>query len=718
MSKWQRPVRFGLAAFVVSFAIAVFLGVRQRAEPTPAVVIELADPDALIQSRGARIIQSDESAEDVRITAGHQLTYPDGALRLTDGVEVAVAARSDREAFAFAGSEAFVDGAQSEVRFTGGVHFESANGLTADAREATYLDSEDIVRMPGEVRFARHGMMAGGIGAEYDQRRDVLTLERAARVELVGADSRMVIDADRATLAQTDGYMVFDGGVAITAAQEQMRAERARVTFAEAGVDTDPGADSVLTALQLDGDARIIGSDQRAGRLREMSADDIGLTYGEAGQTLEAATLRGRASVDLYGDGGGPGSRITGRTMDLAFGADGDGVAGLSAFGDVTLSLPASTEGSTQRVTAESLTVSDIAAGTSMARFDGGVEYRETRPAGADGSAVSRVTRAQRLEAGLGQALASFETTRFLGDVVFEDGAVSGEADEARYAVGSGALELITMGSEGRVPRLVDTRGSIQAKTITVTTQGQTINAVGEVECILSGEASAAAAGESAIRPGMLSGDAPVYVTAGRLNYDSETAVATYTGGARLWQGDTLFNGTRIVMDESTGGFTATGNVRTRSLFSQIDDETGLQEESVTIGHGGALAYDNTLRQITYSVGAGITGPRGTMKASVIDLFLQADSKTLERIEAVGAVQLEMVGRWVKGDELVYYDADGRYEMQGEPVEITEEADGTCRTTTGRTLTFFITAEAVSIDGQSEVRTETSSGACPISAIE
>ena len=717
MSKWQRPVRFGLAAFVVSFAVAVFFGVRQRADPAPAVVIDRADPDALIQSRGARIIQSDESAEDVRITAGHQLTYPDGALRLTDGVEVAVAQRPDRDAFVLTGSEAVVDAEQNEVQITGGVHFESANGLNAEAGEATFLESEQVVRMPGEARFSRDGMTAGGFGAVYDQRHDVLTLERAARVELIGDDSRTVIDADTATLAQRDGYMIFTGGVAIAGAQEQMEALQARATFSGEGVDADPAAASMLTGLQLDGGARITGSHRSAGRLREMSADDIGLNYGENGQTLEEATLRGQAGVDLYGEDGAPGSRIAGRTIELTFGEPGEGVAGLSASGNVMLSLPPSTDGTIQRVTAEALTVSDAEDGTSRARFDGGVEYRETRPAAEDEPGVSRVTRAERLEAGLGEGLASFDTTRFLGDVVFDDGSVSGEADEARYAVGSGALELVTMGSEGRLPRLVDTRGSIQAQTITVTREGLTIGAVGEVESILTGgTASDETNAEAAMRPGMLSGDTPIYVTAGELNYDSETSVATYSAGARLWQGETLFSGTEIIMDESTGGFTGTGNIRTRTLITQINDETGVQEESVTTGLGGALYYDNVLRQVSYAVGASVTGPRSSLTANLIHLFLLDDSKTLERIEAAGGVRLEMVGRWVTGDELVYFDAAGRYEMEGEPVQIIEETDGMCRTTTGRKLTFFIRADAVSVDGQSEVRTETSSGACPVVA--
>jgi hypothetical protein len=70
--------------------------------------------------------------------------------------------------------------------------------------------------------------------------------------------------------------------------------------------------------------------------------------------------------------------------------------------------------------------------------------------------------------------------------------------------------------------------------------------------------------------------------------------------------------------------------------------------------------------------------------------------------------------------------------MSGEPVRIIEEVkeeesedeapselpedeilSTRCRETTGRTLTFFITADDVSVDGQAEARTETASGECP-----
>jgi lipopolysaccharide assembly outer membrane protein LptD (OstA) len=123
--------------------------------------------------------------------------------------------------------------------------------------------------------------------------------------------------------------------------------------------------------------------------------------------------------------------------------------------------------------------------------------------------------------------------------------------------------------------------------------------------------------------------------------------------------------------------------------------------------------FDDTLHQAIYTTDASLLGPRGDLTADQISLFLMSDGRTLERIEATGDVELVMPGRSITGESLVYHDVEGRYEMEGGPVHIIEEIDAQCRETTGRTLTFFLTDDAVSVDGVSEVRTETLRGICP-----
>ena len=718
MVLWHRPVRVGLAAFVLAFGVAVFLGIRDRVAPARAVVVERADPEALIESRGARIVQADASAENLRVTAERQSTYEDGAVRMTDGVEVTVASRAERAGFTLTGAEATVNADQSEVHVAGGVRLRSEDGLQAASVEASYTEDDGIVRMPGEATFTRDAMRAAGTGAEYDRRGDVLRLADNARVDLVSAESTTEIRSRTATLAQVDGYMVFEGGVSISGREQRMEAERARATFLD-------DAESTLQTLDLEGRPRIVGTGRAAGQLREMTATGVGVRYDETGQVVERATLAGGALIDLYGSRGRPGSRVTGESIEVELGDAGSGLAALSATGDVAFSLPTSGDALTRGARADALAVTgDAGDGLAQARFDGRVEYRETELAVDGRPPVTRVTRAERLEAGLADGLSTLMSARFLGGVSFEEGEVHGEADEARYQVGDGIFELVTLGSLGRVPRVVDRRGWVQAATITLTLEGPKIEAAGEVESVLTTpDGDSGGSGEEVKRPGLLTADEPIYVTAGALSYDSDTSVATYSGGARLWQGETDFRGQEIVLDEAVGNISASGAVRTRSLLKQINDETGVQEEAITTGRGETLLYDDGQHRATYTTNAGVTGPRGDLTADTIDVVLQADSKTLERVEAAGMVRLEMPGRRVTGETLIYYDADGRYEMSGAPVLIVEEGEAEegeaeCRETTGRTLTFFITADAVSVDGQAEVRTSTSRGACPESAVD
>ena len=715
MAVWQRPARVGLAFFVVAFGIAVVFAIRDRSEPVRALIVDRTDPDAVIQSRGARIVQADASTENLRIVAGGSSTYADGAVRLIDGVTVMAAARADRDDFTLTGDEATVDADAGDVHITGNVRFRSGNGLEAAGAEASYSDTDGVVRIPGAATFTRRGMRAFGDAARYDRRHDLLYLESNARVELIDGDGTTPateIRSGSATLAEADGYMRFEGGVTVVADRQTMEAEGAQATFVS---DT-----SRLELLELRGHSQVMGGDREPGRLQEMTASDITLSYGP--ESLEAAQLAGGAEVRLFGRDGAPGARIVGRAMDVTLEPNGVGVSELRAQEGVVVVLPPGDDGVTQEIHAEAFTVTgDPGAGLTDARFDRAVEYRERRP-GSDGAPpTARVTRAQRLEATLAEGLGRLEAARFIGGVKLEDGDVTGEADAARYTVADDAFVLETIGPAGQPPTVVDKRGSVRAESITITLDGPAIGAAGVVRSVLTttepnptpGAGDAASDG-GVRRPGLLASGPPILVTAGRLSYDSATSIATYAEGARLWQGDTEIQADTIVLDEAAGDISAAGAVRTRSTIVQNNDETGEPEESTTTGGAESVHYDGARRRTTYTTAAELAGPRGDLKAATIDVFFKEDARTLDRLEAMGAVTLELPGRWVSGTTLTYYDADGRYEMEGQPVRIVEEIDDACRETTGRSLTFFITADAVSVDGQSEVRTETASGSCEV----
>ncbi len=439
MAAWQRPARVGLAAFVVAFGFAVLLGIQDRGVPAQSVAVARNDPDAIIQSRGARIVQSNAEAEELVIDAERHVTYADDTMRLY-GVTMTVAEREDRGGFTISGDEATVDEEQGTVHIIGSVRLVADDGLVATSAEATYSDADGIVRMPGAATFERSWMSAYGDTARYDRRQDLLHLEPGARVQLLeedGTSEPVGITAGAATVAQTDGYMRFARSVTVQAGGQIMTADDAHAILGE-------GAH--LDSLDLRGAARIAGTDASAGQLRLMTAPEITVVY-EAGKP-DRADLVGGARVELFGQAGNhDGTRIAGQSMEVRLGTDDADVREVRARGDVIVDLPpAPTSGLPgPRISADALEISGAAdLALSEARFDGTVEFRERRANAEVGDGVMRILRAQRLEAKLGAGLVGLEDARFIGGVTFEDGPTRGEADEARYAVADGTLTLIT----------------------------------------------------------------------------------------------------------------------------------------------------------------------------------------------------------------------------------------------------------------------------------
>ena len=405
------------------------------------------------------------------------------------------------------------------------------------------------------------------------------------------------------------------------------------------------------------------------------------------------------------------------------------------------------------------------AAGGRAAVFDGGVELLESDVSAAP-DADDRLMRADRMEAMLAAGLGRLTGMRLLGNVTLEAGSLRAEADAATYApdealftllappaagrtpddqgVEAGAGPAPRAAAAGRTPRLDDQRGFLQAGTIAVGLDGPNVEALQEVKGVL--DAAETAGASAAVRPGLFAAGPPIHVVAGRFAYDAATSLATYSDGARLWQGTTEFRGRSIAIDETTGDVTAQGGVRTRTTLLQNDGESEDAVESITEGRAETLFFDNRLQQVAYNpptAGAGSTPTAGagstpdgapglaaappaasTTPATVsspgfslgsesIVLFLRADARTLERIEATGDVDLELDTRRVTGETLSYDDGEGRYDLTGEPVTVVEELEEGCRETTGRSVTFFANGESISADGRSAERTASTSATCP-----
>ncbi len=274
--------------------------------------------------------------------------------------------------------------------------------------------------------------------------------------------------------------------------------------------------------------------------------------------------------------------------------------------------------------------------------------------------------------------------------------------------------------------RTIEARGNLE-----VALDGSRVSGSGGVQAVLAPPGDGPDGGDDDKVPAIMERTERINIQADTMGYDDDSRQVTYGGQVRMWQGDTSFEGGTITVDHATGGLSISGSARTTIQLVRIDEETGDAVLSRTDAAAESFTYDDDARQAVYEGAAVLRSRHGDLAAEKIEVFLQADGRTLDRLASTGAVRLRLDGRWATGETLVYHEAEGRYDMEGAPVEIVEEAEPdetaeaeaaepgdpaevepTCRSTRGLLLTFYRASELVAVDGRERSRTETSSGPC------
>jgi lipopolysaccharide export system protein LptA len=307
--------------------------------------------------------------------------------------------------------------------------------------------------------------------------------------------------------------------------------------------------------------------------------------------------------------------------------------------------------------------------------------------------------------------MAEIDDARFADNVRFEEGALTGSGQTARYQVKLGVIHLASLAGSPR-PRVIDDQITVEADTIDLTLENRKMKAVTDVRSVLknSEDRPSRKKGAPSRLPGMLTPGQPVNVTSAALDYTEAAGHAVYTGGARLWQSDTTILGETITIDDAKGDLTAVGNVRSTWSVEEVNQDTNEVEKIPTIATAAEMLYEDALRRATYTTNAHVNGSQGDLTARKVELYLKEASKEMERVEAYEDVTVRLEVRTSTGSRMTYFSADERYLMLGAPVRIVEE----CRLTTGKTLTFFRSTDRILVDGNEEIRTQTKSGGgCP-----
>jgi LPS export ABC transporter protein LptC len=714
--KWQKTARLVIAVGVVLFTALVLVTLRRNRPPAATPTTPRTDADASVQVQGRVVnIRTKEGKVVLSVSAQGAVTYPDGRTKL----QKAVLTLPDRDGrtLTVTSDEMEVTGPAGNLaelasaKMTGNVRMTSTDGLVITTAEATYDQPISLLKVPGPVEFTRNRLKGTGVGATYDEARQVLWLLKDAHVTVApDAKGEGALDAraQSAGFARVEHYIRLTGGGHIQG--DGRTAQGDDIT-----IQLTPDEKRIQT-MQLRGNSRITGAPNSTGP-RGMAARDIDLTYAEDGKALQHASLVEGASVELPAPAGKSGRKISARTVAIDLAPDGSTVTNLQANDQVEVTLPAEGNAFARRITAATLAASGPPpGGVKTATFTGNVEFRETRGAERGKQASERVARSQRLVVETQPGFGDIQQADFRGNVRFEDASTVGEAPRGLYRISDDTLQLTpSAGDPGPPPRISDPRMSVEARSLTLTLETRKLLADTNVRSSLHRDgksdknsatskqkAGSNGSTDTTKLPAMLKSDKPVFVNSNGLEYDG-TSTAVYSGDARLFQDQTTVAGDTITLDDKTGNLTATKSVRTVMFFDDVDPKTKERKSTRTTAVADKLVYEDAKRLATYtgdeSQLANMAGAQGDLTAERIQLFLKEGGNELERVEADGRVEVKEGQRRAKGDHLTYTAADETYVMNGNPLEADRYAPNECTRTIGKTLRFRRGDETLIVDG-------------------
>jgi LPS export ABC transporter protein LptC len=334
-------------------------------------------------------------------------------------------------------------------------------------------------------------------------------------------------------------------------------------------------------------------------------------------------------------------------------------------------------------------------------------------------------------------------------DSIEETGGVHfGEADRQASAAKAKMLRstgLVTL--EGS-PVISDAQSRTTAGSVSINQQSGEIHATGE---IVSTYLPANSPGSNS-ELNLGAGDA--HISADKLDGSTTAGHATYSGHARLWQGESVLEADEIeiwrddkkmqarghvvaVFPQAPGAGPEFGGMSSKaSVKEPASAETAQRTSEVNAAKASADGAKPTLWQIrapslTYwsdqgkaHLEGGVTAvsEQGSLQSRTLDAFLtpgvangttsskentssERSARELNRVLAQGGVVVRQGERQASAEQGEYTAADEKFVLSGGEPTIRDASSDT--TTQGRSLTFFVASDTILIDSQEGLRTLT-----------
>jgi lipopolysaccharide export system protein LptA len=294
------------------------------------------------------------------------------------------------------------------------------------------------------------------------------------------------------------------------------------------------------------------------------------------------------------------------------------------------------------------------------------------------------------------------------GSVAYTDGERNAWADRARYTPADQMLEL------SGAPRVVQGGMTTTARIMRLNRATGAASSEGGVKSTYS---------DLVAQPdgALLSSSSPIHVTAGAMTVHRASAVALYTGSARLWQDANVVSAPVIEFDRdrrsvvaraSSDPGSAAASARASpaqsvsTVLVQTDKSGKVMPVAVTAGR---LTYTDSERRAYFEGGVVAKSADFSVNSEQMEVFLAprgpaasgggpglGGAARLDRIVARNQVLVTQPTRRATGTQLVYIAADDKFVLTGGPPCIFDAEHGKI---TGVSLTLFRTDDRVLVEG-------------------
>jgi lipopolysaccharide export system protein LptA len=348
------------------------------------------------------------------------------------------------------------------------------------------------------------------------------------------------------------------------------------------------------------------------------------------------------------------------------------------------------------------------------------------------GTSAPQKTTAQQMVSAFDET-GSWQTIQLDGKVHFTQ---ADRVADAQRALMTKSTDTIALDGS---PILRDAASQTSAAAILIRQQGDYVSAKGNVR-------STYLASSAPTSPSIGTGSA--HISADSLVGSSTTGILTYTGHARMWQGDSVLEANTIELFRDEKRVDARGNVI--AVFPQAANSTApgstqpgsvqrgsAQIGSAHLGPGQAgtpvtlwkvrapmLRYWNDLGRAHLEDGVFAESTDQSIKSRMLDLFLSpattppaatpvagakgtpiaTGGRQLTRALALGNVIVRQADRTGSAERADYTAAEEKFVLSGGQPTLTDAENDT---TTGRSLTFYRASDTIFIDSSTGSRTLT-----------